>query len=115
AVLIILVITTVLGSWGGGLLVAPLQVGLYMMAYRRILGLHVDLGNLFDGFRRFGWTVLAMLLISLGLGVLAVPGALLFFFGIWFSAAFRSPGLALLAAIGGGILKLLSAFVVPRV
>src|SRR5919109_5221028 len=45
------------------ILAGPLLCGLYLMAYRKMVYGQVEIGHLFDGFRRFLWAFLASLLI----------------------------------------------------
>ena len=77
-------LTWMLATLVGGLIsviscnlcLGAVQVGFFMMAYRKMTTGYVDLGNLFDGFRRFGSSLLFMLLQSLAGGALVAVVAL---------------------------------------
>jgi hypothetical protein len=45
-------------------LLGPMICGMYMMAFRKLTHGTVEVGNLFDGFRRFLWAFLGMLLMG---------------------------------------------------
>jgi len=62
----------------GGLLVYPMQAGLFLMAVRRVRGEQVAIGDVFAGYKRTGPVIGAYLLmgIAIGLGTLLciIPG-----------------------------------------
>jgi hypothetical protein len=45
------------------ILLGPMMCGMYMMVYRKMTYGRVEIGNLFDGFRRAGWAILASILL----------------------------------------------------
>jgi len=47
-----------------GILTGPMQCGLLMMAYRRMRSGRVEASNVFDGFRRALWAILAAILVG---------------------------------------------------
>jgi uncharacterized membrane protein len=55
----------VLGAFSCGICAPALACGLYMMAFRSMTYGRVEIGNVFDGFRRFLWALLLGLLIGI--------------------------------------------------
>lgn len=57
-------LTVLLSLVSCGITAGPMTCGLYLMAFRKLCGRPVEIGNVFDGFRRFLWAFLAFVLIA---------------------------------------------------
>jgi hypothetical protein len=57
-----------LSSLTCGILLGPMMCGLHMMVYRKMTYGRVEIGHLFDGFRRAGWGILGAVLLGLMFG-----------------------------------------------
>lgn len=62
----------VIGAVTAGICMAPLMVGLYMMAFAKMKGEPVAIGDVFKGFQKFGPAFVASLLIVIAAGVVGV-------------------------------------------
>lgn len=97
-------LTIILSGCSIYVVLGPMYCGLLMLCYRRMSGIHVEVGNVFDGFNRFGWSLLALLLI-----VVAVYGATFVAMIPMLLAAFLAPQDGALQ-IGAAILYYVLAF-----
>lgn len=107
----------------------PLRCGEFMMAYRRLLRADADIGRMFEGFRRFLNSLLALLLLGLvalgGLILLQIPmfSAVFVLVGIsprsapapdwlgWAILAYEVVGFVIVGALFGGA----TLFVLPDI
>ena len=64
-----------IGTLTAGICMAPLMVGLYMMAFAKMKGEPVAIGDVFNGFQKFGPAFVAYLIIAIPTAVISlIPG-----------------------------------------
>lgn len=57
-------LTWIIGGFTCGILTGPMTCGMLLMCYRQMVYGQVEVGNVFDGFRRAGWAILGTLLVG---------------------------------------------------
>jgi len=89
-----------IGSLFAIVLMGPMMCGIYFCLFRRMRGEQVEFGDLFRGFDYFGQSVIATLLQTIPILVIAVPFYLFMIFQIFSSAAAGSSNGAGAASFG---------------
>jgi hypothetical protein len=101
-----------IGGLTCGILAGPMTCGMYLMVFRKMAYGRVEIGNVFDGFRRAGWAILGFFLlvaISFGVGiVLGLPGTAVQTIG----QVQKNTGLTIVGALLNQIVSLAGGLVV---
>ena len=105
-----------------GVLTGPLYAGMYMLAFRKMTHGSVEVGNIFDGFRRFLNAFLLMLLIlgmSIAVRVVAEAPSWVLMVAAPDQVALRLVGAAaiqiVVAFVGSAVLQGATLFAIPHV
>jgi hypothetical protein len=88
-----------LGAVGSIFVTIPLQCGMAMMVYRKMTFGTVQIGDVFDGFRRAGWAILTGLLLTVAAGVVLSVEWMIGMALLLLAASAQSTGISVLAML----------------